>query len=297
MKTKAADSGKQALAIAEAFAKGKAEVDSTSDSASLEELSKRHAEELKALEAKLKSEHGAAVQEALQFRPAPSPNADQQAIIDAAIAEVEKKAQSRLQEEIASALERGRMEQAAKNKLKDSQLVKAQKRVKELEAQIHERQAVGITSPSTSTSNTPSTPVAAVNSPTQPSAKTLAQTGHPTAKSATTVTQVPPGPSQPKPIPVTAAANAAAASNAPLPRKPPAGPAATRGGALLRGAGRGGPPGRGAAPLRQPPVKPTASTPTSGGVSIMGAATKRPRDDGSTSSEDSLAKRLKPAEG
>ena len=297
MKTKAADYGKQALAIAEAFEKGKAEVGSTSDSASLEELSKRHAEELKALEAKLKSEHDAALQEVLQSRPASLPNADQQASIDAAIAEVEKKAQSRLQEEIASALERGRMEQAAKNKLKDSQLVKAQKRVKELEAQIHERQAVGITSPSTSTitptlSNTPNTPVAAVNSPTQPPAKTMAQTGHPTAKSATTATQAPPGPSQLKSTPANA--------NAPLPRKPPAGPAAiaaTRGGALLRGAGRGGPPGRGGAPLRQPPVKPAASTPTSGGVSIMGAATKRPRDEGSTSSDDSLAKRLKPAEG
>lgn len=296
MKTKAADSEKQALAVAEAFEKGKAEVGS-SDSASLEAISLRHAEELKALEAKLKAEHEAAGHEMLKSRPESSPNADQQANIDAAVAEVEKKAQTRLQEEIAAALERGRMEQAAKNKLKDSQLVKAQKRVKELEALIHEWQASGVTPPSTTSpttlSNTPTTPVAptAAANPTQPSTKTVVQTGQQAVKPAA---QAPPGPSQPKPTAATAA------SNVPLPRRPPVGPAATaaiRGGAVLRGAGRGGIPGRGAAPLRQPPVKSTASTPTSGGVSIMGAATKRPRDEASTSTEDSLAKRLKPAEG
>jgi len=48
------------------------------------------------------------------------------------------------------------------------------------------------------------------------------------------------------------------------------------------------------------PVKPTAPPPISvaptAGVSIMGAATKRPREEGVPAEDQSLVKRLKPAE-
>lgn len=298
MKTKAADAERQAATIAEAVEKAKAEMNVSSEVETAEALVKRHGEELKALEEKLKAEHEAAlkvaVEEALKSRPEGSSDVDTQAAINGAVSEAEKKAQTQLQEEISAALERGRMEQAAKNKLKDSQLVKAQKRVKELEQQIHEWQASGI--PPSVSGTTPTTPVATLNIiPAQPVTK-LAATGQPSA--ATESTGQPPSKplgavpsSQPKP-PITSAA--ATTSQPPLPRKPPLGPSGGRGTAIR---GRGGLLTRGGAPLRQPPVKPSAPTaPASGGVSIIGAASKRPREELSSSSEDSLAKRLKPAD-
>jgi len=290
MKTKSADAEKHAQAVAEAVEKAKAAAPNPTTG---EDLAKRHAGELKALEEKLTAEHKAtlktAVEEALKSQPEAS-QGDQKGAVDAAIAEVEAKTQARLQEEIASAVERGRMEQAAKNKLKDSQLVKAQKRVKELEAHIHEWQAAGIKLPQPSTTSvTPTTTTA--------SAGSLAPIQQPQGPKAATVTPTSTGTSQPKPSPVAVAAASATAPS--LPRRPPLGPSAAsaaRGGASLRGAGRGGITARGAAPLRQPPVKPAATAAASGGVSIIGAASKRPREDGTTSSEDSLAKRLKPAD-
>ena len=297
MKTNITDAEKHATAIAEAVEKVKAGVAATPDPAAAEELAKRHAAELKALEERLTADHKAtlktAVEEALKSRPEAS-QGDQKGAVEAAMAGVEAQAQARLQEEIASAVERGRMEQAAKNKLKDSQLVKAQKRVKELEAQIHEWQAAGIklpqssTSPVTPTTTTSAGPIA----PTQPQATKAAQLG----ANQTAATPTSAGISQPKLAVATKATPGTSAAPS-LPRRPPLGPsAAARGGAPLRGAGRGGMIGRGAAPLRQPPVKPAGTAATSGGVSIIGAASKRPREDGSTSSDDSLAKRLKPAD-
>jgi len=294
---KNADAEKQAAAVSEAVEKAKAEM--TSGTGVQEDILKRHAEELQALEQKLKahyeSELKARVDAALKSRPPPAANpADQQAVVDAALAEFEKKLQQRHNEEIASAVERGRMEQGAKAKLKDSQLVKAQKRVKDLEAQIHEWQAAGIVLPLTPAAPTPAgaTPAQAPASakPTPPAPQLQAST----AAAAS-------GPSQPKPNP-TAGSAVAAASAANLPRRPPANTPGTqttlqpaRGGAI-RGVGRGGLPPRGGAPLRQPPVRtaPTAP-PATQGVSIMGAA-KRPREDNPATTEDSLAKRLKPAQ-
>jgi len=298
MKTKAADAEKQATVIAEAVEKAKAEMNVNPPSVeATEALVKRHAEELKALEEKLKAEHDVAlkkaVEESQKNKPVEPSDASTQAIIDAAVAEVEKKAKARLQEEISSAVERGRMEQAAKNKLKDSQLVKAQKRVKELEQQIHEWQAAGgintPTSPATGTGPSTSTP------PTQPAPKLTVPTQQATNQ------QTPAEPSttstQPKPPATTISPTTTTTTSLPpIVRKPPLGPS----GSVGRGGG-GGPRGgtRGLAPrgghLRQPPVKPTAP-PLSGGVSIMGAASKRPREESSVTSDDSLAKRLKPAE-
>jgi len=311
MKTKAADAEKQVVAIAEAVEKTKAELNVSPDVEAAETVVKRHGEELKALEEKLKAEYEVslktAVEEALKARGEGSSDVDTQAAIDAAVAEVEKKAQTRLQEEISSAVERGRMEQAAKNKLKDSQLFKAQKRVKELEQQIHEWQASGINLPSpSSTSGAPPTiPASSPTSviPTQPAAKLAATTGQPATNPTIQPPSKPSGSSQAKPPVISATTSNT--SQPPLTRKPPLGPSGAsltrggvpqgpgRGGAMLRGRGgvtRGGPP------LRQPPVKPAAAPATSGGVSIMGAASKRPREESTSSSEDSLAKRLKPAD-
>lgn len=294
---KNADAEKQAAAVSEAVEKAKAEM--ASDTGVQEDISKRHAEELQALEQKLKAHHEselkARVDAALKSRPAPAANsADQQAVIDAALAEFEKKLQQRHTEEIASAVERGRMEQGAKAKLKDSQLVKAQKRVKDLEAQIHEWQAAGIVLPPTAAASTPAG-VAPAPAPAPASVKPTPSAPQPQAPTAA-------GPSQPKPNPAASAVAAASAAN--LPRRPPANTPGTqttlqpgRGGAIRGGGvGRGGFQPRGGAPLRQPPVRtaPTAP-PAAQGVSIIGAA-KRPREETPATTEDSLAKRLKPAQ-
>jgi len=208
--------------------------------------------------------------------------ADLQAAIAAAIEKHEKQLQIRHTEDIASAVERGRMEQAAKGKLKDSQLVKAQKKVKELEIQILEWRKAGIL-PEPLSAPPPATPVAAGPSTANPSP--------------TTPTAPPPS------------ANNGSAGNTSLPRKPslvpPTGPAEAagrtvrgavrgvrgqRGGLSIRGAA----PGRGGAPAA-PSTAPTVPN-TSGGVQIVGAAAKRSREEGETP-DDSLVKRLKPAEG
>ena len=326
MKNKASEAEKQQAAITEAVEKAKAEIGAPSDPVASQELSKRHAEELRAQEAKLKAQYDAdvkaridaAVAEALKSRPeapAAAANPDQQAAIDAAIAEHEKKIQARHAEEIHSAVERGRLEQAAKGKLKDSQLVKAQKRVKDLEAQIQEWKAAGIALPPPSTPAVAPTAAATTASTSAP--PTTPVTARPPGQAAAArpvaqAAQAAAGPSQPKPSPVAAATNAAAGGNAAaLPRRPPVGGATTGGvplgrGGAVRGLPRGGVPGgRGGAPVRTAPVKQPApataaaaatTTVPAGGVSIMGAAGKRPREEGASPADDSLAKRLKPAD-
>lgn len=309
MKTKASDAEKQAAAVTEAVEKAKADMSNSVDPAAQETLQKRHAEELRGLEEKLSSKYEAdlktrveaAVAEALKATPTTSADADQKAAIEAAIAEYDKQLQTRHAEEIASAVDRGRMEQVAKGKLKDSQLVKAQKRVKELEASIHEWEAQGINLPpissaaaaATSAAVPAATPATSTVSPVQSGAKPPPLTASTSGA----------GPSQPKATPT----GPAATNTAPLPRKPAAtpvtGPAVGPGrGGAVRGVGRGVPlgVGRGGAPLRTAPVKPTAPTPAPAapavGVSIMGAAAKRPREEGTSVEDNSLAKRLKAAE-
>lgn len=306
MKTKAADAEKQAAVVTEAVEKAKADMSNSADPAAQETLQKRHAEELLSLEERLTAKHEtdlkarveSAVAEALKARPTTGADADQKPAIEAAIAEYEKQVQARHAEEmasiearhaeeIASAVDRGRMEQVAKGKLKDSQLVKAQKRVKELEASIHEWEAQGIQLPPIKSTAAATAPAPSSMPPVQMAAKPPPLTASTSSAS----------PSQPKPTPTAPAANAG-----PLPRRPaPTGPAGPARGGAVRGVGRGAPLGVGRGALRTAPVKqPTASSPTSvaptAGVSIIGAAAKRPREEGVSAEDQSLVKRLKPAE-
>lgn len=296
----------QASAVSDAVEKLKGELGSNPSAQEKEALVKKHAAELSALQKKLVEQHekdlkaavDAAVEVAKKEAPAAAHGFDKQAIINAAIAEYDAKVKAQHEAEIESAVERGRREQMTKGKLKDAQLAKAQKRVKDFEAQILEWKSTGVL-PQDATVT--STPVAAP--PTTPVTTTAPAAAAPAAQ-ATQNTQ---------PIASTSTAPVAQPGQA-LPRKPsmqagvpPAG--AARGGAPLRG--RGGPLARGAA-ARVPPVRATpaqqaaaaaassnAPTPATSapGMSIMGAAGKRPREDGGAPTEDSLAKRLKPSEG
>ncbi|KAF5382472.1 hypothetical protein D9615_003024 [Tricholomella constricta] len=266
MKAKAAEDERQA------------EQSKSDNPAQSEEIVKKHAEELRTLEAKLAAKHqeelkaareAAAAVAALKAKSPTTPGQDNKAevaaAVAAAIAEHEKASTAKQASEIESAIERGRMEQVAKGKLKDAQLVRAQKKVKDLEAQILEWRNAGIIP---ETPAVPSTPT------------TTAVPGPPAASTSAAATSTP---------------NSKPVANTPLPRKPSLGPGAT--GAV--GPGRGAPPGargrvaprggmgRGAAP-RQAPV-------AGGGMSIMGAAGKRPRES-EAPGDDSLAKRLKPTE-
>ncbi|KAH9936573.1 uncharacterized protein B0H18DRAFT_974482 [Fomitopsis serialis] len=182
-----------------------------------------------------------------------------------------------------TAVERGRMEAAAKGKLKDHSL--------ELEAQILHWKQIGVIKETTPTGAKPTAGSSAAPA---------------TAKPAAGATATAPASS-------VASTSAAAATGAKaLPRKPSlnvagqpaqaAGAGRGRGGAA-RGVVRGAAQGlsiRGTAAGRGAPAQlPTGTAAeSSGGVAIMGAANKRAREEGDVSSgEDSLAKRLKPADG
>lgn len=187
--------------------------------------------------------------------------------IETAIAAAKAEWEKGHEEEIEKAIERGRVEQQTKGRLKDAQLMRTQAKVKELEAKILELQGSGAGSTSKVTTATPT------QKPTP--APPLAQK---------------PAPAQPsgqKPTPAITKPQQTVAQNK-LPNRPTP---PTRGGGPGRVLAALG--GRGGAPA-------TTSTPqsTGGGVSIMGAA-KRPREDveGETPAADnSLVKRLKPAE-
>jgi len=266
----------------------KSELSASNATSNSEDTAKKHADELRALEDRLTAKHKRELQEAKDAGGAASQQENsattgatiteeqQQAAIAAAIAEYEKAVAARHVEEIASAVERGRMEQATKGKLKDSQLVKSQKRVKELETQILEWRRAGLI-PEASTS-APSTSAAAPT-PSTPSVATNPQTHTPA-------------------VPTTPVS---ASPATPLPRRPlvpPVPDPAMRGGrggarGVVRGMQRGGLNIRGAAPGRG--GAPAGAVPTPApGVSIMGAAAKRIREEGDPQ-DDSLAKRLKPA--
>ncbi|KAF8887179.1 hypothetical protein BD779DRAFT_1672932 [Infundibulicybe gibba] len=305
MKLRAADAeraaSQKATAIAEAVEKAKTEQPTAPPTD--DETAKRHAEELRSLEATLTEKHkqelAAAVEAAQKEKPTAAPNGDQSAAIAAAVAETEKKLQAKYTEEIASAVERGRMEQAAKGKLKDSQLVKAQKKVKDLEAQILEWTNAGILPATTSAP----APTAAAVAPVVPSPNVTAvpQTPKNTVAPQATHQATPKNTAAPQATPQ-ATPNASTS----LPRKPSMN---TPGGTAV-GVGRGAGAGRGQ-PLRVPPQragpgapglgraappKPPVPAPATGGVSIMGAAGKRAREETTTPGDDTLAKRLKPAE-
>lgn len=268
-------------------------------------MKKQHQAQVQALQAlieKTKQEAASAVAQA----GATQPGADS----DARVQELERELRE-LKEgqaaDIAKALDDGRNENNLKWKIKESQLVKNIKRVKELEQKITEWEASG-TLPAGSLASTGTAPTAL------PAQAKPAAGG---AASAATAAKPVPAATQPRPAQAKAAAagpSTGATATGGLPKRPgPTGAAAgapattTRGGAPAvrgRGAARGAARGL---PNRALPTRQT--TPLSGGVSIMGAAAaaaasaggaapKRPREDGDAGpGEDSLAKRLKPAEG
>jgi nucleoprotein TPR len=190
--------------------------------------------------------------------------------------------QAKLEQEISQAVERGRMEQATKGKLKDQALVRTQTRLKELEGQVLEWRKAGLlpeaTSPASTAGPSSKSAVAPPNVATSPVGATAKTDVGPATSTAPAVVPIPRKPSL---------ATRAAATNHPNAGSPEA---AHRG--RGRGLGRGrGMAIRGAAPASGGvPLGPT-STPSEE-VSILGAAAKRGRDD--EVSDDSLAKRLKP---
>jgi len=224
------------------------------------------------LEERLRTEHKKEL-EAATANAVPGNTAEKNAVtdIEVTIATARTEWEKAHEEEIEKAIERGRVEQQTKGRLKDAQLMRTQAKVKELEAKVLELQGSGVAS----TSNTASP------------AQKLAPTQAPAQKPAPTQTPIQkPTPAQnPGQKPTTAIKPQQTAAQNRLPNRP----ILTRGGGPVRALG-----GRGGAPTT------ATQTPqsTGGGVSIMGAA-KRPREDveGETPAADnSLVKRLKPAE-
>ncbi|KZT09250.1 uncharacterized protein LAESUDRAFT_545404 [Laetiporus sulphureus 93-53] len=276
-KARVADSEKaaaqQQAAVTAAVEKLRKELQASAPS---DEIAARHARELRQLEERLTAVHGdklrAAVDAAvLKARGETAfsfatPGGGQRAAIETA---VEQRLKVQHEQEIASAVDRGRMEQAAKSKLKDQQLVRAQTKLKELEAQILEWRQNGILDEEKITATK-----APATAPPPKSAPSSNITGTVASKSL---------PHKP-----------------PVPRSP-SGEGSSRGRGAARGGARGAPlairgtaRGRGGAHVPSP----TSTTGESAvaGVSIVGAAAKRGRDE-EAGSDDSLAKRLKPGEG
>lgn len=289
----------QAAIVAAAVEKAKSEITTGGASVNTEELSKKHAQELEALRAQLTAQHEAALKAAVDAATkavkteAATSSSDEstQAAISAAIAAHDAELQVRHSAELDAAVERGRLESQAKGKIKDGQLVRSQAKLKDLEAQVLEWRKAGLIPdappPQTPTASTSkiSSPITAAVSSSQP---TTASTHAATAPGATTVK---PTAQAPTPAGQPAAANE---------EKPPTSgavslgiPRGGRGRVAPRVAGRGisirgAAPGRGGAPPS------AASTSGTTGVSIMGAASKRSREE-DLAADDSLAKRLKPA--
>ena len=270
MKAKAAEDERQEIAE-----KAKAEAQN-SESSILEEARKRHADELRGLEAKLTAKHEeelkAAVEAARKENPAPvaTPSSDDEARIAAAIAEHKASLEAQQKAEVEAAIESGRMEQVAKSKLKDAQLVRTQKKVKDLETQILEWRNAGLLPDASGVIPSPITS-SAVATPRQTS---TGSNTTPTVLAARKPSVV---------IPTAPAVSGAGR-----------GMGASRGRAVQRAMGAASGSGRGATPPTAQGPAPTAPAAPAGGMSIIGAAAKRPRE--SEVPDDSLMKRLKPAE-
>lgn len=279
-KARAADSerasSQQQAAVTAAVDKFKNELQASGSSTIPDDIAKAHAEELQNLQARLMAEHQKQLQVAVEAAKKELPSggsavsdAEQKAAIAAAIAAHDKELEPHRLAELQEATESGRREADMKSRLKDAQLLRTQTKLKEKEALILGWQNAGLV-PKDEKQATPSKPAAANPSPGVP----------PTA----------PASSAAAPPPVKQGLTSAGAA---------ATPQAVRG---ARGGGRGLARGaaralsiRGAAPARggAPPV----AAPGPPGVSIIGAASKRAREEGDgAAADDSLAKRLKPAE-
>ncbi|KAA1475643.1 hypothetical protein DENSPDRAFT_435671 [Dentipellis sp. KUC8613] len=259
-----------------------------------EELVKKHAEELRNLESRLTAKHKTELEAAVAAAEAkvkaeasstaPALSDDGKAAVEAAIAAREAELKAHHAKEVSDAIEQGRSEISMKLMLKDRVIVNTQNRIRALEQQIEQLKGGNPASPSTPTPAAKSTPAS-----------------KPAAPAAAASSASAPGPS-------TAGARprgGAPAHAGGLPRKPgeagaaPAGAGAPAGRGRGRGTARGGLSIRGTANSGHAAA--AAAGPShaagAGGVSIMGAAGKRAREESDTSAPDSLAKRLKPADG
>ncbi|KAF8443123.1 hypothetical protein L210DRAFT_3620711 [Boletus edulis BED1] len=310
-------------AIASAVEKAKSEINTNSAAApNTEGMMKKHAQEMETLRA----EHEVALKRAVEIAVAAAKaesttdDATKAAIEAAAIADHDKKMQAKHADEISAAVDRGRMEQVAKSKLKDAQLVRSQNKLKELEAQVLEWRKAGLVPDAT----VASAPAAAPTVPASPAvpAPSPATPTTPVASTSKAPIVAVPVPAAPARAP---AAAAPASTSAPAPPTG-AGPArralggavplgttdgtGARGRGVPRGRGRGlsirgaapghthghGQAGTGPSPSAAATAAAASSSTTTVGVQIMGAANKRGRED-ETASDDSLVKRLKPAAG
>ena len=240
-----------------------------------EETEKKHAEELKTLEERLRAEHKKELETATANAvPGEAVGKNTATDVEATIAAAKAEWEKSHEGEIVEAIQRGRVEQETKTRLKDSQLMRAQAKVKELEAKVLELQGSGAASTSNTTTAPPAQKPPPTKAPTQKPAPAQTPAQKPTPAQ---------NPGQ-KPTPAASKPQQTAAQN-----KLPNRPIPTRGGGPVRALG-----GRGGAPTTAAPVLQN----TTSGVSIMGAA-KRPREDveGETAATDnSLVKRLKPTE-
>ncbi|KAI0826824.1 hypothetical protein BC628DRAFT_1319381 [Trametes gibbosa] len=271
----------QRAAVAEAVEKLRSELQASSSPAASEEIIRKHTEELRALEERLIKKHEAdlkaAVDAATKAAGAAAIPSDTQTAIDAALEAYKKEIEENHAKEIADAVERGRKEAAARSKLKDAQLVRAQAKVKELEAKILQTES--------------NTAPAAASTSSQPPTPTTAAASSAEGSSAPSISAPP------------ASSAAGAPGKAGLPAKPPGvgprpsvpgrgrGGHPTRGlnirGAAPGGAGRGA--GAGAAATAAAAAAVAAATGTGGAV-------KRTRE-GDAAGDDTAAKRLKQGEG
>jgi nucleoprotein TPR len=293
-KIRASDAQKAAADLTAAVEKVRTEMQTTT--APPDEQVKKLQEELRTTEQRLREKHQedlkAAVEAAKKEASSAAASGVGDGTVAAAIAAHDKEREAKLQEEIAAAVERGRMEGSSKVKLKDAQILRIQNRLKEYEAQILAWKEAGVLPQDAKLPG----PVTKPPQP-NPSVANAATTSNTPAASSTPVTSN----NLPRKPPVQ--------STSSNPAAPSAGPSAasTSTPAPAAGAGRGrgvapttrgtrGLPIRGAAAGRGAPAA-TAKPgqPLSGGVQIHGAANGNKRPAVEPAESDSLAKRLKPA--
>ena len=248
-----------------------------------EEAEKKHAEELKTLEERLRSEHKKELESATANAvPGETMGKNTTPDVEGAIAAAKAKWEKSHEEEIEKAIERGRVEQQTKGRLKDAQLMRTQAKVKELEAKVLELQGSGAAP--TTTIASPAQKPAPTHAPAQKPVPAQTPAQKPTQAQNPTQKPTPAQNPGQKPTPAASKPQQTAVQN-----RLPTRPISTRGGGPVRALG-----GRGGAPSTAAPTPQS----TTSGVSIMGAA-KRPREDveGETPATDnSLVKRLKPTE-
>ena len=284
MKVKAASDADRDAAVASAIEKAKAEFEKAG-AASNSEDSKRHGEELRALEEKLKAQHEEEMRTAVEnARKEQATATVDPAVVDAAIAEHKAALESKHTADIEAAVERGRIEQAAKSKLKDNQLAKTQKKVKELEAQVLKWKEAGYIPAEEQAPKIPAAP-----SPV-PSATPAAASGSTLAPPQTSSSAPPTVPTVPvRKLGQGTTVTGGVGRGAPTVRQQRGSSLPSRGGGTARPAGTlsiaGASSSTGA----------TTTANQAGGLNIMGAS-KRPREEQSGAGDDSLAKRIKPAE-